>query len=136
VTAAEVTARAVEEVHRLSIDGIAPSMRDYEQFRAPGAPSCGWLYNLGVSWSEVIRQSGLRKAVNGRTRQTRGQKLTAEQETDAYVANAQRRRLRQPYWHDDRPLTVVASSARQEVHEVPQPDGTVLRITRTIASLR
>jgi hypothetical protein len=103
--------------------GKAPNFNEYKAVCKGRSHAPNWFYQFGVSYNDLVRRSG-------------AERRSAEAETSRYIDRARANRIRQSPWAQEWGLMTVPSSARQEVREVRQPDGTVLRITRTIASLR
>jgi hypothetical protein len=118
--------------------GKAPNFKEYKAVCKGRSHGPNWFYQFGVSYNDLVRRSGATINRSGPRfgAASLSERRSAEAETSRYIDNARQRQIRRSPWTTEWPLTTVPSSARQEVHEVPQPDGTVLRITRTIASLR
>jgi hypothetical protein len=118
--------------------GKAPNFNEYKAVCKGRSHAPNWFYQFGVSYNDLVRRSGATINRSGPRfgAASLSERRSAEAETSRYIDRARANRIRQSPWAQEWGLMTVPSSARQEVREVRQPDGTVLRITRTIASLR
>ena len=120
--------------------GVAPSFREYTAAVNGRTHHLEWFRKYhGVTYGAIVRMAGYsvqRSGPKNFDAAAAGERKRAQNETAAYIDRARAARIRQSPWAQEWGLMTVPSSARQEVREVRQPDGTVLRITRTIASLR
>lgn len=60
----ESVERAVAEVQRMAVGGVAPRVRDYSLLREDG-PSVETLSKYGLRYSDLVKRAGLRPAALG-----------------------------------------------------------------------
>ena len=131
---------AIAVIQEMAVDGVPPSFREFTSGVEGRARGLEWFRrHHGIGYSELVRRAGFNPQKSGPKTfgpNSAAERRKSEAETAGYIDRARAARIRQSPWAQEWGLLTVPSSARQEVREVVQPDGTVLRITRTIASLR
>lgn len=120
--------------------GTPPSFREYSAAINGRTFHPEWFRKYhGITYGDLVRRAGYTPQKSGPKMvgpNSYAERRRAEAETAAYIDRTRAQRLRQSPWQQEWPLACVPSSARQEVREVVRPDGSVVRIVRTIASLR
>lgn len=133
MTAEEVEVRVAQAVRRLlelASDGVAPTREAYNA-ACGDAPGADALLRHGVTWSEVVRRSGLRPLRRGPERLSPGLPAAVERE----IREAFDRGDHLPMHRREWPLAAIP--VRLEVRETPLPDGSgVQRVTVAVALLR
>lgn len=129
----QMVAAAVARVRELAVNGVAPTLRQYDMQRGT-APTAAALLRRGVKWAEVVRRAGLRPALGGAAAmQQRADRVPAAVEAEIAAAFAAQEET--AAWLRAWPMRAIPT--RLEVCESPLPDGSgVFRVTRAYASLR
>ena len=127
----EMVEAAKRRMWALSVDGHAPSGREYQTDRGD-APSMQTLLRRGFSYTELVRQAGLLPAKQKRPAARVGANVPDEVEAEIQAAFARGDHV--PVTRQDWPFFAIPTG--KEVREYPQGDGTVYRVTRYYASIR
>ncbi len=117
--------QVVARIRELSRNGMAPSVRTYDQQRGPGLPGYPTLVYHGYSWPELVELAGLEPAKRGG--QPGNTNATGAQRS-ARFATAE------PPRPDAWPMAAIPT--RTEIRFGQLPDGTPVRVTRQYFSLR
>lgn len=121
-------AAAVARIQQLAHNGLAPSQAQYDQQRND-APSYTAL-RPHIAWSQLVQLAGCIMRRPGVKPNTNADGIPTDVETEIVTALAAGDHQLYQEW----PLAAIP--IKTETRDIPQPDGTIYRITRTYASLR